>query len=344
MITVDTQRAAVQRYCTEIGTDRLLVQAAGGNVSWKSGGTLWIKASGSWLASAERKEIFVPVDKHVLDAAIANSDYDVAPRVQIENPLRPSIETLLHAVMPHKLVLHLHPVEAVAHLIRQDCESSLRSALNDVITWGFVGYHKPGAELAKAVHHELLNNPDIQVVLLKNHGVIVGAENIEKIDKILQLLIRSLCVEPTLNKADVHNHPQIALDTLDRTPYRICPNPKLHALAFDAELYRRLNTSWAICPDHVVFLGAAALCIGNTGNLTATLMSRRSSPPFVFVENVGVLENRQATPAQKAQLTFYLDVMMRQRCEQRLETLSQDQIGELLNWDAEKYRASINHS
>jgi len=49
---------SVKEFCGRIGKDRLLVQGAGGNVSWKDGNTLWIKASGKWLAHAETEEIF----------------------------------------------------------------------------------------------------------------------------------------------------------------------------------------------------------------------------------------------------------------------------------------------
>jgi rhamnose utilization protein RhaD (predicted bifunctional aldolase and dehydrogenase) len=38
------------------------VQAATGNTSIKVGPKLWIKVSGTWLADADRKDIFIPVD------------------------------------------------------------------------------------------------------------------------------------------------------------------------------------------------------------------------------------------------------------------------------------------
>ncbi len=44
-----------------VGRNILLVQGAGGNSSIKDGDVLWVKASGTWLADAEDKEIFVPV-------------------------------------------------------------------------------------------------------------------------------------------------------------------------------------------------------------------------------------------------------------------------------------------
>ncbi|NBZ97128.1 MAG: class II aldolase, partial [Proteobacteria bacterium] len=57
MVADNQVRNQVQRYCTSIARDRMHVQAAGGNVSWKSDNTLWIKASGTWLADAERRDI-----------------------------------------------------------------------------------------------------------------------------------------------------------------------------------------------------------------------------------------------------------------------------------------------
>jgi rhamnose utilization protein RhaD (predicted bifunctional aldolase and dehydrogenase) len=38
------------------------VQIATGNTSIKVGPKLWIKASGTWLADAEKKDIFIPED------------------------------------------------------------------------------------------------------------------------------------------------------------------------------------------------------------------------------------------------------------------------------------------
>ncbi len=53
----------VKAFCAQIGADPLLVQGPGGNVSWKDGDVLWVKASGAWLAHAAGKdEIFIPVD------------------------------------------------------------------------------------------------------------------------------------------------------------------------------------------------------------------------------------------------------------------------------------------
>ena len=48
-------REAMMNFCASIGSDPLLVQGPGGNVSWKENNCLWVKASGTWLASAKKK-------------------------------------------------------------------------------------------------------------------------------------------------------------------------------------------------------------------------------------------------------------------------------------------------
>jgi rhamnose utilization protein RhaD (predicted bifunctional aldolase and dehydrogenase) len=335
----DPVRTAVQRYCTFISQDRLLVQAAGGNISWKSGDTLWIKASGTWLADAENKEIFVPVDRRPLNDALLKSDYSVKPKNLHGQALRPSIETLLHALMPHKYVVHLHPVDAVVYLSRGDCRADLQATIGNSLAWALVEYQKPGAELAQAVHSSLREKQGINAVLLKNHGVILGAESLEEIDNQLVILCNQLGTPPR-SLSDPANG--LSETVLNGVPYRICSAAALQCFVSDPELYERLEDSWAICPDHVVFLGPRAIRLDDPMTLRNELIMADPVPPYVFVKGKGVLEHHAVTLAQKAQITFYLDVMLRQPIGQRLVPLSYKEIMSLIDWDAEKYRLTLN--
>ena len=71
----------VKQFCARIGTDPLLVQGPGGNVSWKDDDVLWIKASGKWLAKACDEEIFVPVSLSYLQEAISNKNFSCSPLI-----------------------------------------------------------------------------------------------------------------------------------------------------------------------------------------------------------------------------------------------------------------------
>ena len=61
-------------FCAEIGMNRLLVQGAGGNASWKENNTLWIKASGMWLVDAKSHNIFLPIDLGHLREKLARNN------------------------------------------------------------------------------------------------------------------------------------------------------------------------------------------------------------------------------------------------------------------------------
>lgn len=65
---------ALRHLSAKVGSDPLLVQAAGGNTSIKDEGVMWIKASGTWLRDADAKDIFVPLDFARLSAALAADD------------------------------------------------------------------------------------------------------------------------------------------------------------------------------------------------------------------------------------------------------------------------------
>ena len=186
----------VRAYCSHIGTDPLLVQGAGGNVSWKEGKTLWVKASGAWLAEANDKEIFVPVNLSHLRQAIAAGDFEVSPKVCIESILRPSIETFLHAVMPHKVVVHLHAIEILSHLVRPNSEVEVKRLMGSEVNWVCVDYFKPGANLAAAVYSLTQESNEKNIAFLKNHGVLIGGKSIKEVNEILMNLTSIFKISP----------------------------------------------------------------------------------------------------------------------------------------------------
>ena len=59
MLPKSTIREEIEELCNKLGEDQLLVQGAGGNISWKEDDTLWVKASGTWLSKALQENIFL---------------------------------------------------------------------------------------------------------------------------------------------------------------------------------------------------------------------------------------------------------------------------------------------
>ncbi|CCN47653.1 putative class II Aldolase/Adducin [Vibrio nigripulchritudo MADA3029] len=332
-------RDEVTKFCSRIGGDPLLVQGAGGNVSWKDGDTLWIKASGTWLAEADKKEIFVSVELSSLTNAFSHGDFTISPIVRGQSNLRPSIETLLHALMPHKIVVHVHAIEVLAHLVKRDCEYTIRTLIGDEVKWKLVDYYKPGSRLAEAVSY-LLAEDSIDVVFLKNHGVVIGGDNIDDIISLMNFLNEKMKSPQILSIESSQSPPEIIINE-NTTYYPVLS--RVHELATNPNYYTRLKKDWALYPDHVVFLGSLPFIYENFDDFSKEIrrLEDKLRPDVIFIKDVGVFLRENINKAQLQQLRCYYEVLTRLKSEEILSTLSDIEVIDLVSWDAEEYRKSI---
>jgi rhamnose utilization protein RhaD (predicted bifunctional aldolase and dehydrogenase) len=329
----------VKAFCSQIGADPLLVQGAGGNVSWKDGDLLWVKASGAWLAQAELKEIFVSVNLPLLQTALKNQDFSVEPEVTGVSNLRPSIETLLHALMPQRVVVHLHAIEILAHLVQVNAKVKIKNLVGDAVKWIYVDYFKPGADLARSVSKQLAARSDADVVFMGNHGVVIGGDDVDDISSKLCTLIKIL--QTKFSQLPVETSPSAYKSEFLARRYVPCGDKEVSLIAKKDELINKLRHEWALYPDHVVFLGAEPAILETNFRLSDMEEIARDAPPFIFACGNGVYQNLDATVAQTSQLRCYFDVIIRQSAFSKLTTLSDQQVSELLDWDAEKFRQSF---
>jgi len=320
--------SALKILSARAGADPLLVQAAGGNTSLKQNGVMWIKASGAWLRDAATRDIFVPVDHEVLLTALAGNDpaceacTDFVLADLNASGLRPSIETTLHALMPQRVVVHVHCVNTIAWAIRGDAEQRLAEKLK-AFNWAFIPYARPGLLLANAIVARLI--PGIDVLILGNHGLVVAAESVAEVEKLLNRVVEVL-VKPV--RATVP--PDLAaLHRLCKgTDYALARNIETHALATDVLALERGKDA-VFYPDHVVFLGISV----------ATEIE--SGAALVAIPGKGVLIRGDAKPAIEPMGRCLADVMRRIEADDPLTALDDEAIDRLVNWDAEKYRRSL---
>jgi len=336
---VRTTAEQVKEYCGRIGADPLLVQGAGGNVSWKDGDTLWIKASGTWLAESMTKEIFVPVDLAHLRQAIPKKDFSATPKIVGDSNLRPSIETFLHALMPQRVVVHLHAIEVLAHLVHENFQADFQSLLDDSTSCAVVDYYKPGASLSAAINAVLIQKPTTKVFFLKNHGVVIAGADVEEVNQIMSELTLALFTRP----ADICPPSHLLSVKPEKLIDQYAPvaDININQLALNPDLFKRLSSDWALYPDHVVFLGPKAYtfesweALNNAGKLGQNL------PELVFIFGEGVFVRSTFNKAKQVQLRCYFDVIARQKPHSPLKALTDSQIAELLDWDAEQYRMNL---
>jgi len=334
-----TTAEQVKVFCALIGADPLLVQGAGGNVSWKDGNVLWVKASGTWLAESTTKDIFVPVDLAHLRQAIDKKDFSATPKVDGDSNLRPSIETYLHAVMPQHVVVHLHAIEVLAHLVHDNFQADFQSLLDESTPWAVADYYKPGAALAAEINAVLIQKPTVKVIFLKNHGVVIGGADVAEVSQILSRLTQALSTRPTYIRHPSHPMPVTVQNLMDQ--YAPVANLDIHQLAVDPSLFKRLSSDWALYPDHVVFLGPRAYAYRTWEALNDGEKPAQDLPELVFIYSEGVYVKPSFNKAKQVQLRCYYDVMIRQNTHSTMSVLTDIQIAELLNWDAEQYRINL---
>ena len=336
-------RQSVIDYCSFIGGDPMLVQGAGGNVSWKDGNVLWVKASGTWLKDALNEEIFVPVDLSALKHNLNNDDFFSTPKVIRPSALRPSIETMLHALLPHSVVVHLHAIDVLTWMVRVNADIILKEMLIDLpYSWCFVPYRKPGGILAREVSNAISNNPYADVFFMSNHGVVIGGNSVFDVNNKLKALLQKLKTEPL---QIVHSEPPLLNSFKGQiSGYNKIDDVQINQLALDKRLYERLSCDWAIYPDHIVFLGPEPYLISSDCDNIENAIRFLGEPSIIFFENVGVFSRGRLDASKMAQLRCYYDVISRQIDCHYLSKLSSQDILDIIRWDAEKYRQSISKS
>ncbi|MDJ0684616.1 MAG: class II aldolase/adducin family protein [Alphaproteobacteria bacterium] len=332
-LTPPQDLADLAAYSAQIGADPLLIQGAGGNTSVKDGDVMWVKASGTNLADALDKDIFVPVDLPAMRASLADGSPDADKPMQFllgDSTLRPSIETSLHAAFPHRVVIHVHCVNTLSHAVRADAEAILAEKL-DGFDWRLAPYAKPGANLARAVR-DRLGEPPADVAVLRNHGLIIAADTVAAAPDLLARVTAALAAPETRPFTPVLD----SLFPLANGQWRV-PEPKdaLHQLASPARAEQAAAGS--LYPDHVIFCGVAAHCVDGD-----RLPDASEAPPFVILPGRGVMVRTDMSPGALAMSRCLADVLVRVPEGAELTYLTESENLELLDWDAEKYRQRLN--
>ncbi|MDP6833433.1 MAG: class II aldolase/adducin family protein, partial [Alphaproteobacteria bacterium] len=251
----------------QIGADGLLIQGGGGNTSIKTGAdTMWVKASGKWLQRAEAEDVFVAVDWGRVNDNIAQGHDDPVQGTALPfGPagLRPSIETTLHSLMPHRVVFHTHSINTIVHAIQPGAEAMLRPLLKG-IKWGFVGYSKPGLPLTRGVA-AVLAQGHCDVLVIENHGLVVGGDSVGETSALMQMVETRLATEP---RAMLPPQPGLVAEACANTDFMAAPGDIIHQLALRAEGLA-LASAGSLYPDHVVFLGSAIARADSAAELRA---------------------------------------------------------------------------
>ena len=190
------------------GSDLDFVIAGGGNTSVKTGERLLVKGSGTSLATIDAGG-FVEMDRTALNALLAadlGTDPGVrearfkeailAARTHPEKGQRPSVECVLHSMLPCRFVVHTHSTVANWLTCAVNGERIAAGLFGDDVLW--IPYVDPGFVLARSIHRALgdyaarTGRTCPRALLMQNHGLIVCGDSPAEVRETTDWIVGSI--------------------------------------------------------------------------------------------------------------------------------------------------------
>lgn len=187
------------------GSDSRFVIAGGGNTSYKTDDKIWVKASGSSLATIT-EEGFAVLDRAKLNLMSEKTYSEVAAEreEEVKNDLadatltkgkRPSVETSMHNAILYPFVIHLHPTLVNGLMCANNAEHRLFELFGEKNV--YIPYTDPGYVLFKKVEDAIKDyrarfNEEPKVIWLQNHGIFVAADTTAEVEAIYSSIISTL--------------------------------------------------------------------------------------------------------------------------------------------------------
>ncbi len=361
------------------GANSAYVLAGGGNTSYKDKEYLYVKASGTELASITA-DSFVILERSRL-ASISSNNYssnanEREEQVKIDlyrsmaNPLqnlRPSVETSLHAAIEYNFIIHTHPTLTCGLLCNTKAAELVKNLFGDNAL--YVSYSDPGYILFKAVEKEILayrksKGYDPKIIFLENHGIIVSANSITEIKSIyadIETKISATVKGPDLSPLPLDDKlaailPALRMICSDENikVIRSINNKLIQHFVSDEIYFKQITT--AFTPDNIVYCKASPLYIKNTGNADEILKACVSEidsyknkykyyPKVILIKDLGMF----AIEDNDRSAGIVLDVMSdalkvawyaaQMGCP---KPLNEKEIAFIDNWEVENYRRKVS--
>lgn len=327
--------ASLLNLSTRVGRDPQLVQGNNGNISLKVDGVLWIKASGKWLANAKQEDTFVPIELAVVKEYLRRN-VEIAQVNTLSDRLRPSIETAMHAVLQHRVVLHVHSVNTIAWAVRRDGPSQLSNRLAG-LEWRWIPYISSGIPLAKKIEELLSAAPEANVFILGNHGLVICGNNCDGAEALLDDVERRLAIIPRPSP-----EPDAALSAVlsGSSDWRFPDVRALHALGTDP-VSRMILGGGVLYPCQAIFLGPRIPIVPSSVPLSRFAgysNGKAETPTYAIIEGAGVVVNKKINSAEYATLIGLMQVVQRLEEFAPLRYLTEAEIASVLGDWTNRYR------
>src|SRR6201747_1355763 len=185
---------AVRTYTTRLlGSDPRMVLHGGGNTSVKTTvkdmlgedvEVICIKGSGWDMGVIEPAGLpavrLEPLRKLRKLEKLSDEDMVNFQRINLldSSSPNPSVETLLHAFLPHKFIDHVHSTAVLALTDQPDNKALVQEVYGNRVA--YVPYTIPGFALAKSVADVFDKNPGVEGLVLLQHGIFTVGDSAEQ--------------------------------------------------------------------------------------------------------------------------------------------------------------------
>ena len=366
------------RVSRHYGKNTEFVVAGGGNTSYKTEDTLFIKASGAALSDisadgfvrlgrgslSEIWERSYPGDPDDREAAVLQDL--LASREKGDEDKRPSVEALLHDQLEAPLVVHTHPplVNGLTCSVRGQADSN--TLFGSTVLW--VPVSSPGYLLAVGLRESIaeyrkanVREPDI--IFLQNHGLVVSGtdsdEVINKTDGLMRRIGEKVAGRPDFFPIQDRQDRAVLIAPALRMLLRAGEGTSVVKFITSAEILKRTEDresfstlSVPLIPDHLVYCGSAPLFISLRDGIDAqydeiesalrNYKAEYSVPPrIIAVENLGVFAWGPTKKEADVSLEMFEDVIRVAYYASffgGVLPLPDDQIRFLSGWEVERLR------
>ena len=364
---------AVSRY---YGCDSRYVIAGGGNTSYKNNEKIWVKASGSALATIN-EEGFAILDREKLksDSEKEYSNDSSEREEQVKNDLaaatltkgkRPSVETSMHNSIDYPFVVHLHPTIVNALMCSQNAATELKRLFGEQTL--FIEYTDPGYVLFKKVEDKInvyrkSYSEEPKVIWLQNHGIFVAADTVDEIKEIYTDIFSKLeaaitdplpegDVEVSSNVVEVLPAIRMMLSSDGLKTLKVRNNALINYFAESKENQQLITVPFT--PDAIVYCKSDYIFINSDSDeairddakkqITAFVEKNKYLPKVVLIKNIGLVAVGDNAKQCDTILDVYEDAMKTAYLAQSFggaHPMTSEQIEFIDNWEVENYRRSV---
>jgi len=349
------------------GSNPDYVLAGGGNTSYKDEQTLYVKASGTALASITA-EGFVKINRVALDGIFAKEypqDAQAREAAVLQDMLaacepcttnseateprrrRPSVEALLHHILPWAYVLHIHPASVNGMACGKNGEEACARLFPGAV---WMPQIMPGYILAKEALSRV--NSDTRLLFLENHGVFIGGQSVEEIDTAVARMDAAL-------DAKITRRPDFSPCEFDKEKAErfseaidgVCvfhTNREVMRAVSSREDFMRVSP--AFTPDHMVYCNDEALFVEREDQLAkeaAAYLGKNGKPPKIIgLQGTGFYASGRSEKETGIAAAVFLDALKvyvygesfggaRPMCDALVREINQ--------WEVEHYRKGVSY-